>query len=622
MVGRIGPDAQNVVLVVVRVSARRGPFQAAEVPVSLVRAVVFVDHRLYRVVLFEGVVLAGEHLLVDCRGGHHPAFGAGIEDRLGAVRGRSGLRRAVRVAPEVVLAVGALAGPVAEPPVAVVLRDAVGLEEDARIARRNLEVRRVGRGDRVGDAAPGEAERAAPLEVGSHAVPVVVVRGVAVADVAVHDHSALVGVSCDASRQIPDGEGPDEFLFGVQEAHLAEPSQIAALRGLERQFAVASDLHLLGIVGRGVGVVPLAVDCQRVVGSQEVVGEDDFGVFRLFAAVEEAARPDIDRDLLAVGARDEGVGLAVGPALGEIARLFGLIPGEPVVGRGDVRHGDRVDGVRLQLLHVDLDGDGHVFRAVGHGHGDVNLLAGQVHGQRHEPKFLRRGERLRLLHDDGGVVARGLGPGFARGDVDRDVAGDSLAVTPQRRAVEFVAGVFRARNHEPDVRHGVPQRERRRGGLARGRGGGVDRGLVVGQGVFSRVGGVARARLTLFHGNRRMKSAVAVGRVGAVRIVDDQVHAALHGGFGLEDENAAVLAGVAGVQRRAGVLEKGFDRGDDADPVARRPEDRVGVAVLHADFGPGLGEGPADERDHVPALARFGLQRRVFRVAGEEKQGR
>ena len=50
--------------------------------------------------------------------------------------------------------------------------------------------------------------------------------------------------------------------------------------------------------------------------------------------------------------------------------------------------------------------------------------------------------------------------------------------------------------------------------------------------------------------------------------------------------------------------------------------DRVGVAVFHADFGPGLGESPADERDHIPALARFGLQRRVFRVAGEEKQGR
>ena len=118
-----------------------------------------------------------------------------------------------------------------------------------------------------------------------------------------------------------------------------------------------------------------------------------------------------------------------------------------------------------------------------------------------------------------------------------------------------------------------------------------------------------------------MKSAVAVGRVGAVRIVDDQVHAALHGGFGFEDENAAVLAGVAGVQRRTGVLEKGFDRGDDADSVARRPEDRVGVAVFHADFGPGFGEGPADERDHIPALARFGLQRRVFRVAGKKKQG-
>ncbi len=160
--------------------------------------------------------------------------------------------------------------------------------------------------------------------------------------------------------------------------------------------------------------------------------------------LKKPARPDVDRDLLAVGARDEGVGLAVSPALGEIARLFGLIPGEPVVRQGDVRHGDRVDGVGLQLLHGDLDGDGHVFRAVGHGHGDVNLLAGQVHGKRHEPEFLRRGEGLRLLHDDGSVVARGLGPGFARGHVDRDVAGDGLAVTPERCAVEFVAGIFRA----------------------------------------------------------------------------------------------------------------------------------------------------------------------------------
>ena len=141
----------------------------------------------------------------------------------------------------------------------------------------------------------------------------------------------------------------------------------------------------------------------------------------------------------------------------------------------------------------------------------------------------------------------------------------------------------------------------------------VDQGYLIpvkGKGYFTNprkimtpIPGKMPPLILLLHGDGRPESAVAVGRVGTVRIIDDQVHAALHDGFGFEDEDAAVLAGVAGVQRRAGVLEKGFDRRDDADPVAGRPEDRIGVAFLPADLGPGLGRGPADERDHVSVLA-------------------
>ena len=205
-----------------------------------------------------------------------------------------------------------------------------------------------------------------------------------------------------------------------------------------------------------------AVYRQRVVGSREVVGEDDFGILRFFASVEIAARLDIDRDLLAVGARDEGVGLAVGPALCEVAGLFGLIPGEFVVREADVRYGDRIDSIGLQLLHRDFDRDGHVFRPVGHGHRDVDILTGQIDGQRHEPKLLGRCKFLRFVHDDRCVVARGFGANFAGGHIYRDVSRNGLAVAPEGCAVEFVAGIFRARNHEPDVGHGVPQRERHR----------------------------------------------------------------------------------------------------------------------------------------------------------------